>query len=215
MQRNSFIVRNAAISILAVNIVFFLLQIIVPGFTESFILVGSDVLSRPWILVTSMFLHGGFYHILVNMYMLLVFGQLLEQQIGTKRLLMLYFGSGVLASLLSVLFYGPKLHALGASGAIMGIMGTLIILMPSLRLLVFFVVPAPLWMVGILYIMLDFFGVLYPSGIGNVAHLAGMFFGLAYGWHLKKVAAKFHRKFSKKMHMDEFDSDEYLRTGRI
>src|SRR3989344_4459500 len=114
MTGGRFRLRNAIIPILAVNIIFFLMQIAFPGFTENFILVGSDAFSRPWILVTSMFLHGGVYHILINMYMLLVFGQLLEQQIGTKRFLMLYFGSGILAGLLSALFYGPKLHALGA-----------------------------------------------------------------------------------------------------
>jgi uncharacterized protein len=215
MQNGSFKIRNAVIPILAVNILFFILQNIVPGFEESLILIGSKALTEPWRLVTSMFLHGGFYHILVNMYMLLIFGQLLEQQIGTKRFLTLYFVSGMLASLLSAAFYGPNLHALGASGAIMGIMGTLVILMPGLRLLLFFIIPTPLWMIGILYIFLDFFGVLYPSGIGNVAHLVGMFFGLGYGKYLKKEAAKFHKKFSKKKHLDEFDADEYLRTGRI
>ena len=146
------------------------------------------------------------------MYTLLIFGPLLEQRIGVKRFLLVYLASGIVAGILSSFFYQ---RALGASAAIMGMIGVLIILMPGLRLLLFFVVPMPLWLVGILYAMLDIFGIFYPSGVGNIAHLTGMAIGLAYGLYLKKEKRKFDRKFHSKRHLGKDDVDEYLKTGKI
>lgn len=90
----SFKIRTAVMPLIVLNIVFFALQVIFPGFTNLFILESSDVFSRPWILLTSMFLHGGMNHLLFNMYALFLFGPFLEQKIGAKRFLYLYLGSG-------------------------------------------------------------------------------------------------------------------------
>src|SRR3989338_7547759 len=97
-------IKSAIMPLIAANVILFILQMTVKNFTESFILVGNDVFSRPWILLTSMFLHGGVYHLLVNMYVLAMFGSILEQRIGAKRIVLLYFSSGLLASFLSSFF---------------------------------------------------------------------------------------------------------------
>lgn len=207
-----FELRSVVLPLVIINIIIFILQIFVKDFTDAFILVGSDVFSRPWILLTSMFLHGGVYHLLVNMYALLMFGGILEQKIGPKRFLLLYLASGLIAAFLSAFFYA---RALGASGAIYGIIGGLIILMPNLPLLFLFFVPMPLWVAGIIYVMIDVFGVIFPSGTGNIAHLVGVAVGLLYGLHLKGQSEKFKKKFSAKRHLDEVDIDEYLKSGRI
>jgi uncharacterized protein len=204
--------KSAVLYIAAINLIFFVLQIASPAFENAFILVGSDVLSRPWILLTSMFLHGGMNHLLVNMLSLILLGPILEGTIGMKRFLTAYLGSGLAAGLLASFFY-PR--ALGASGALMGMFGVMIILMPRLKLLIFGIVPMDLWLVGILYAAMDIFGVMHPSGVGNIAHLSGMAAGLFYGLYLTKQSKKFHKKFSSKKHMDEFDSEEYLKSGRI
>lgn len=205
-------IKSAIMPLLAVNLIFFILQISVKNFTESFILIGGDVFSRPWILLTSMFLHGGVYHLLINMYVLSMFGNILEQRIGTKRFVLLYFSSGLLASFLSSFFYA---RALGASGAIYGVIGALIIIMPELQLLFFFLIPTPLWLVGIIYILIDVFGVFFPSGTGNIAHLIGIAFGLVYGLYLKKQSVEYRRRFASKKHLDKNEIEEYLKTGRI
>src|SRR3989338_1221436 len=140
-------IKSAIMPLIAANVIFFILQMTVKNFTESFILVGNDVFSRPWILLTSMFLHGGAYHLLINMYVLAMFGSILEQRIGAKRIVLLYFSSGLFASFLSSFFYA---RALGASGAIYGVIGALIIIMPGLQLLFFFLIPTPLWLSGII-----------------------------------------------------------------
>ena len=204
--------KSAVLSLIGISVIFFILQLAIPGFEESFILVGKDVFLRPWILLTSMFLHGSLNHLFFNMLTLMFLGPLLESTIGTKRFLAMYLGSGILAGFISSFFYA---RALGASGAIMGMFGVMIILMPQVQLLVFGIVPMRLWAVGILYVVMDTFGIFFPSGIGNIAHLSGMAVGLLYGLNLKKQAKKFHKKFALKKHMDGFDSEEYLKSGRI
>jgi len=205
-------VKNVVMPILVVNILFFLMQFFVPAFTKAFLLISSDIYSRPWILITYMFLHSGPYHLFFNMYVLLIFGPMLEQRIGSKRFLLIYFASGIIAAFISSFFY---FSALGASGAIMGILGVLIILMPDLKLLLFFVVPMQLWVAAIIFVLIDVLGIFYPTGIGNIAHLVGLATGLLYGLYLKKQRIQFEKKFSSKTDLTSSDAEEYLRTGRI
>lgn len=207
-----FEIKSIVLPLILLNIAVFIIEAILGNrFIESFIL-APDIFSRPWILLTHMFLHANVNHILLNMYMLLIFGPLLEQRIGAKRFLSVYLASGIIAGVLSSFFYQ---RALGASAAIMGMIGVLIILMPNLKLLLFFIIPMPLWLVGIIYALLDIFGVFFPSGVGNIAHLTGMAIGLFYGLYLKKEKRKFDRKFHSKRHLEKDDVDEYLKTGRI
>ena len=208
-----FQIKTAVFPILVVTIAVYILQIIFGNsFTASFILVSKDIFTRPWILLTSMFLHGSPMHLVFNMYALAMFGPLLEQKIGAKRFLFVYLATGFIASFLSSFFYSS---ALGASGAIMGMLGVLIILMPDLPLLLFFVIPTPLWLAGVIFALIDLFGVFFPSNVGNIAHLFGLGAGLLYGLHLKKQKQRFHKKFSSKKHLNEEDLEEYLKTGRI
>lgn len=209
----NFQIKTAVFPIVIITVIIFILQIIFGNdFTTSFVLISKDVFTRPWILLTSIFLHGSPMHLVFNMYALAMFGPLLEQKIGAKRFLFVYLASGLTASFLSSFFYTS---ALGASGAIMGMLGVLIILMPDLRLLLFFVIPAPLWLAGIIFALLDLFGVFFPSNVGNIAHLVGLGVGLLYGLYLKKHSRIYHKKFSSKNHLDKEDLEEYFRSGRI
>jgi len=207
---------NAVLPLIGVNILFFLLQQIIPNFTTSFALISRNVWSEPWILVPSMFLHGGAYHLLFNMYALYMFGPLIEQRIGTKNFILIYFLAGILSSLGFTLAY-PTRAAVGASGAIMAILGLTIILLPNLRILFFFVIPMSMRTAGIVFILIDLFGVFSPvkTGIAHLSHLVGLACGLIYGYFLTKKKKKFYRKFSSSSHMDSDDINEYLRSGRI
>lgn len=212
--------RSVVIPLVLANIGIFILQVVLgQWFTESFLLASDSVLVRPWILITSMFLHANVTHILFNMYVLFIFGPLLEQRIGPKRFLYIYFLSGIIAGIVSSLFYplvlGTPLRALGASGAIMGILGVIIMLMPNLKVLFFFIIPMPLWIAAIIFAAIDIFGIFYPSGIANVAHLTGLACGLLYGMYLKKQKRHFNRRFSSRSTMDADDIEDYLRSGKI
>ncbi len=224
-------IQSAVIPIIAVNIIFFILQIAIKGFTESLMLVSSDISTRPWILLTSMFLHGGVFHIFLNMYILFMFGALIERKIGTKRFLFIYLLSGILASLGFVAFQEFIMKtsgaALGASGAIMGILGVTIMLMPHLRVLFFFFIPMSLRTAGIIFVIIELlgmFGIGIP-GIANSAHLVGLICGLIYGFYLLKKRGTFRRRFVTRprhspgyestIYMDDKDIDDYVRYGRL
>ena len=144
--------------------------------------------------ITHMFAHSSFNHLFFNMFALFIFGNLLEGRIGTKRFLTIYFASGLLAGLIGYFIYD---FALGASAAIMGIIGASIIFFPNVVFLFFFVIPMKLWMLGILYVLIDVFGLFYANSTANLAHLIGMFFGLGYGYYLYDMRKKYLDKFMK------------------
>ncbi|MCK4500583.1 rhomboid family intramembrane serine protease, partial [Candidatus Babeliales bacterium] len=144
-----------------------------------FALVPEKILFAPWMLVTSMFLHLDVMHLFQNMFALAFFGILLEKIIGSKKFLQLYFVAGIAGSLASIIFY-PYATSLGASGAIMGIVGALATLRP--KLVVYFGGPIPMIFLAAMWIILDLAGL--ATGVGNVghaAHLAGFAVGIFYG----------------------------------
>lgn len=163
-----------------------------PGDHSSFLYylaaAGATVVTRPWTIITSIFAHGGFLHLLFNGLVLLSFGPILETRIGSKKFLYLFFGSGILAALGQLVFMSPEAILLGASGAILGVMGTLTVLSPNLPVLFFLIIPLRLWMAtlgfGVLSVLLVVFEV--GGSIANVAHLIGLVVGLLYGYKLKK-----------------------------
>jgi len=156
--------------------VIFLIQYLVRGFTELFLL-DSGALTQFWRFFTAIFLHGDFGHLLYNVFALALFGSMLEKLIGPRRFLIVFFVSGILANIFSVNFYDASL---GASGAIFGIIGALIVVRPFMVVWAFGL-PMPLILAGILWAAGDLIGLFVPSNVANLAHLSGMFFGLIFG----------------------------------
>lgn len=160
-----------------------------PGLTEA--LYFDMAHPNPWMWLTSLFLHGGLLHLFFNGYALLAFGPVLEQRLGSVRFLFFYLAAGLTGNLLFglTIWLGiiPPIPALGASGAIYGILGALSILMPQITLLLFGLIPLPIRSATVLWIVTEALGSFNPnSGIGSAAHLGGLLAGLAYGWHFKK-----------------------------
>ena len=153
------------------------------------------VLARPWTLVTSIFLHAGFLHLFVNGLVLFSFGPVLEMRIGRRRFLYIFFGSGIIAGAAQILVIPPDVVVLGASGAILGALGTLTVLAPRLPVLLFFFIPMPLWVAslgfGILSAILAFFTI--GGSIANMAHLTGLIVGFIYGYKLRRKERKGYR----------------------
>lgn len=195
--------KSAVMWLAGINVFAFILQMIFdPWLTSNFLLMQGDIFTRPWILVTHMFLHGSISHLLFNMYALVIFGSILEQKIGNKRFLQLYFLAGIIAGFVASFAY-PR--SLGASGAIMGVLAALIILMPDLRVLFFFAIPMPFWVAGVVWALLDLAGVFFPHGVANLAHLVGMAVGILYGLYIKNMKGRFQKSLSSKTHLSEKD----------
>jgi membrane associated rhomboid family serine protease len=157
--------------------------------------------TKPWTLVTSVFAHSpnGLSHILFNGIILFFFGPLLEKRIGSKRFLGLVLAGGVLAGLTQVTFYstflGQESGVLGISGALMAVLGVLTVLGPHIRVLIFFIIPAPLWAMMLGYAALDLLGFIGGAGgIAHLAHLTGLALGLVYGWRLRQEGYAFPKR---------------------
>lgn len=145
-----------------------------------------------WTFVTSMFMHGSFFHIFANMFSLLFIGSLVEKILGRKRYFYFYMISGLLAGVffvfLSLIFTADfNTFAVGASGALFGLVGLLVLLTPNLPVFVMFI-PIPIKMKyagpGILLI-LWLISIAGNVPIGNTAHFGGLIVGIIYGLYLK------------------------------
>ncbi|MDD5416809.1 MAG: rhomboid family intramembrane serine protease, partial [Candidatus Aenigmarchaeota archaeon] len=117
-----------------------------------------------------------------NMFALGLFGFILEQIVGTKKFLMIYFVSGLVAAVGSIMFYSASL---GASGAIMGILGCLAVLRPKMTVYISYV-PMPMILAAVVWIGGDLIGMVAPDQVAHAAHLFGMFFGIAIGLYYRK-----------------------------
>lgn len=130
------------ISIIIVNIFVFLIETTEPNldiFLQNYALVASRVsfgdpvsLTR---FVSSQFLHGGWLHLISNMWFLWIFGDNVESRLGKTRFLIFYLVSGVVAGLTQFIFLlGTDIPMLGASGAVAGVLGAYLILFPHHRI---------------------------------------------------------------------------------
>ena len=137
---------------------------------------------KVWQLVTYMFMHAGWMHLIFNMIGLYMFGMTLENFWGSKRFLQFYIICGLIAGGTQLALQGGSLYSLGASGAIMGILAGFAYLFPNTELYIYFIpipVKAKYAISG--FILLDLFGAVVPregDQIGHYAHLGGALAGL-------------------------------------
>ena len=164
-----------------------------------------------WTALTSMFMHGSFFHLMVNMFVLFSLGGLCEKIIGRVRFFWFYILSGLFAGLIFVILAylsggngageailgSPTTYAVGASGAIFAIAGLFVMLTPKLKFMIiflpFFSLPAYVMVPLVLFLT---WIVSSATGfpIGNTAHFGGFLAGILYGAYLKK-------RYSKKVKM--------------
>lgn len=200
--------------LILINVVFFVLASLTILSSEAYIsyiaLQPNNFLSGKflWTILTSMFMHGGIFHLLINMFVLFSLGSLCEKIIGRKRYLWFYLISGIIAGLMFVflayffgqsglgekIFGSPTAFAVGASGAIFAIAGLFMILTPRLKFMIiflpFFSLPAYIMIPLVLFatwIVSSSVGI----GIGNTAHFGGFLAGVLYGLYLRQ---KYKRK---------------------
>jgi len=169
--------------LIALNLLFYLATVIVPGLILLLGFQPASFLHRPWTIVTSLFIHSGLWHIIANMLAFYFFGRYLSRLIGESKLLIVYFCGGILGNVLFMLIASPYTVAIGASGAIFALGGALAMIRPKLRVFVFPIpVPLPLWLAVIGgCLIISFF-----PGIAWQAHLGGLVVGLIAGYFFRK-----------------------------
>lgn len=146
---------------------------------------------KPYQLVTHMFAHGGFFHLFFNMFVLWMFGTMLEKVWGPKRFFIFYFACGLAAGVAHLLLQNAP--AVGASGAIMGLFAAFAYLFPNTELIIF-PIPVPVKAKYAVAIMaaFDLFGGVYSAG-SNIAHFAHLG-GLGMGFILVLIWNKTNKK---------------------
>ena len=168
--------KGIAFLLCSICIAIFVLQSIIPGFTDT-ISLEQQYWLQVWRFVTAIFAHGSLSHLLYNLFALALFGSILETLIGIRKFLLIFFVTGIIANIAAVLIYPSSL---GASGAIFGIIGTLVVLRPGMAVFAFGL-PMPLVIASVFWVVGDIIGLFVPSNVGNVAHLAGLAAGLLAG----------------------------------
>lgn len=197
-------------NLLIINVIVFLIQVIGQGISSSNGLSFSDIITKYfaliplqglvagtrgieviswdfylWQLITYQFMHGGFSHILFNMFALWMFGIEIENMWGSKKFLYFYLGAGIVAGLchllVSPLLGAPAAPTIGASGAVYGVLIAFGLLFPNRYIFLYFLIPVKAkYLIGFL-VLIEFLAVdSANSGVAHLAHLGGALFGLIY-----------------------------------
>jgi len=156
-----------------------------------------------WQLVTYMFLHGGPWHIIINMLMLWMIGCEVERYWGARQFLVYYFicgiGAGICQTVVQTLFFNPHVSVIGASGAIYGLLMAFGILFSDrmITLLILFILPVHIMakylvmIMALISLLVGTFG--DDNGVAHFAHLGGMLVGFVYlklDWRWRALGRK-------------------------
>ncbi|GAB4299943.1 MAG: rhomboid family intramembrane serine protease [Ignavibacteriaceae bacterium] len=162
----------------------------------------------PWQLITYQFMHGGFSHILFNMFALWMFGMEIENLWGSKKFLSFYLIAGVVAGLFQLfitpLLGGVSAPTIGASGAVYGVLIAFALLFPDRYIFLYFLIPVKAkYLIGFLLIMEFMLVDSANSGVAHLAHLGGALAGFVFIMLDKSIHIPLKDMFSS----------SYYRTG--
>ncbi|PNR96968.1 rhomboid family intramembrane serine protease [Petrotoga sp. 9PWA.NaAc.5.4] len=182
--------RNLTSILIIINVIIFLLMFLIGGlraFSDPrlYILFGAQIgnlikMGEWFRLVTSMFVHGGLFHIFFNMIALFYVGNLVERAYGPERFITIYMFSGIFGNILTHMFM-PTAISVGASGAIFGLIGLLFGAgfrhdTPTILRPVTGTALLPIILINVIW------GFLPGANINNFAHLGGLAMGFTFGW---------------------------------
>ncbi len=139
-----------------------------------------------WRLFTPMFLHAGIWHLFVNMLVLYFVGTRLEEVYGRSEFVAIYLLAGIFAQVFYFLLWvggiGPANPSIGASGAISAILVIYAFNFPHQRVLLYFIIPMPVWLLVVLYLGWDILGAMGAANapVAYLVHIGGVLFGAIY-----------------------------------
>ena len=168
--------------IIGINLLMFIVTIVSRDVIAALGLVPIIFLERPWTIITNMFVHAGFGHLFGNMLTLFFFGRALTMLVGQNKFLLVYFIGGIVGNLLYIWLGEPLSIAIGASGAVYAVAGALVVILPNLRVMLYFFIPMRLWVVVLVFFVVWSF----IPGVAWQAHLGGLIIGLIAGYFFRK-----------------------------
>jgi membrane associated rhomboid family serine protease len=176
--------------IMGINVLIFLLLLFKQNLVYFLGMQPASVLAMPWTVITAMFTHASFWHILANMFTFYFFARFVMGLVGTRFMVIIYLVGGIIGNiffiLIALIFPDNMYHiVIGASGAVFALGGTLAVLRPTLRVIAFPIpVPMPLWVA----ILIGFIILSIIPGIAWQAHLGGVVCGVIFGLFLRNRA---------------------------
>jgi len=164
---------------------------------------------RPWTLLTYMFLHTSFWHILFNMLWLYWFGKIFTQYLNQRQMLTTYLLGGLAGGMLYILTFNilpvfseimPQARALGASASVMAIVAAISLYMPNYTISLILLGRVKIFYLALALFILDFFMIRHGNAGGHIAHIGGAVYGFFYVHYLKRGTdfSKIFPKFKKK-----------------
>ena len=156
---------------------------------------GNKILARPWTILTQMFLHERIWHVLANMLWLGLFGSILQTLTGNRKLIPVFIYGGLAGAVAFVLAFNflPGLKAglsesslLGASAGIMAVAIVTTTISPGYRIFPMLNGGIPLWIITVLFLIIDLATIPVSNPGGHIAHLAGAFIGFLFMFFLRK-----------------------------
>jgi membrane associated rhomboid family serine protease len=179
---------NSIWLIIGICVVVFIVTMVNSGAVFHYLgLQPAALASRPWTVLTSLFVHASPWHLIFNMLTLFFFGSYMGRLVGEAKFLIVYFAGGLLGSAFYILFAfflgSPYTIAVGASGAIFALGGALAVMVPKTKVIVFPIpAPIPLWAA----ILGGFVLISFWPGIAWQAHLGGLVLGLLAGFYFRR-----------------------------
>ncbi len=203
--RNTFSYGNMVNKIIIVNVGFYMVFALINAFAPSFYASFADyfmlpssfgqLIRQPWSLITHMFFHEGFRHLLWNMLLFYTFGNIFGDLVGDRKILPVYVAGGLIAALLYMLavtfassfFFLGGGYALGASASILAIVFAAVAISPDYSINLILIGPVRIKYIGLLILFFDIIGTrgMDNSG-GHVMHLGGTMFGFLYVYLLSR-----------------------------
>lgn len=184
----------------------------------------GTLLTQPWSLLTYMFLHDGFFHILFNMLWLFWIGNILHEYLGNRKVYEAYFGAGIVGAILFLLCMNvfpvfkstiDITYALGASAGVLGIVVAAATLLPNYPIHLMLFGAVKLKYIALVTVLLDLVNLPLNNAGGHIAHLGGAIFGFVYIKYLyqdKYLLPAFIRNlFTKKSTMKIHYRTTYLK----
>ncbi len=154
-----------------------------------------EILYKPWTILTSLFAHFGFLHLISNLLFLYFAGSTYERFFGAKRLLHLYIIGGFAGNLSEILaqqlfpaLQGSSFSVVGASGSIMAIFMALAFSQPQLQVQLFGIFPLRIYMLALFFFLKDLSSLGTADQIAHFAHIGGALFGIwsiQQFWHIR------------------------------
>lgn len=199
--RRAFETGNMITRIIILNIIIYMITALMEAFFPS--LAGSvlewlaipgdlsRLITRPWTLITHMFIHSGFWHMAWNMLMLYWFGMITGDLLGDRRILPIYIAGGLTGALFYILSYqllpGIGFMAMGASAAVLAIVWAAVTTAPEYNMRLILLGDVRIKYIGLFLLFFDLIGVrsAYNSG-GHIAHIGGALFGMGFVYLLRQ-----------------------------